>query len=127
MNNPLQVNNPFRHGRPKRTHNKMAVTANITIPPDALEVFCRKWRVRELFLFGSVLRDDFGPDSDVDVLVSFDEDAPWSLWDLIALQDELAELFGRPVDLVEGEGLRNPFRRRRILETRQLIYGDPAR
>jgi uncharacterized protein len=101
----------------------MAVTANITIPPDALEAFCRKWRVRELSLFGSVLRDDFGPDSDVDVLVSFDEDASWSLWDLIAMQDGLAELFGRPVDLVEREGLRNPFRRRRILDTRQVIYG----
>ncbi len=101
----------------------MAVTANITIPPDALEAFCRKWRVREFSLFGSVLRDDFRPDSDVDVLVSFDEDAPWSLWDLITMQDELADLFGRPVDLVEREGLRNPFRRQRILETRQVIYG----
>lgn len=101
----------------------MAITTNITIPPGALEAFCRKWRVRELSLFGSVLRDDFGPDSDVDVLISFDEDAPWSLWDLIAMQDELAELFGRPVDLVEREGLRNPFRRRRILETRQVLYG----
>ena len=101
----------------------MAITTNITIPADALEAFCPKWRVRELALFGSVLRDDFGPDSDVDVLISFDEDAPWSLWDLIAMQDELAELFGRPVDLVEREGLRNPFRRRRILETRQVVYG----
>jgi len=101
----------------------MAVTTQIPIPADALETFCRKWRVRELSLFGSVLREDFGPYSDVDVLVSFDEDAPWSLWDLIAMQDELAEVFGRPVDLVEREGLRNPFRRQRILETRQVIYG----
>ena len=59
----------------------------------------------------------------MDVLVSFDEDAPWSLWDLIAMQDELAELFGRRVDLVEKEGLRNPFRRQQILGTRQVIYG----
>ena len=81
----------------------MTIPANIPIPPDALEAFCQKWRVRELSLFGSVLRDDFGPDSDVDVLVSFDEDAPWSLWDLIGMQDELAELFGRRVDLVEKE------------------------
>lgn len=63
----------------------------------------------------------------MDVLVSFDEDAPWSLWDLIAMHDELADLFGRPVDLVEREGLRNPFRRRRILETRQVIYGNGTR
>ena len=100
----------------------MTALPNITVPPDALEAFCRKWKVRELSVFGSVLRDDFSPDSDVDVLVSFDDDAPWSLWDLIAMQDELAELFGRPVDLVEKEGLRNPFRRQRILETRQVIY-----
>ncbi|REJ98634.1 MAG: DNA polymerase subunit beta [Planctomycetota bacterium] len=100
----------------------MTVTTNIQIPDERLEALCRKWRVSELSLFGSVLREDFGPESDVDVLVSFDEDAPWSLWDLIAMQDELAELFARPVDLVEREGLRNPFRRQRILENRKLIY-----
>ncbi len=105
----------------------MTLTTNILIPSDRLETFCRKWRVRELSLFGSVLRDDFGPESDVDVLVSFDEDAPWSQWDLIAMRDELVELFGRPVDLVEQEGLRNPFRRRRILETREVIYGERIR
>lgn len=81
-----------------------------------------RWRVRELALFGSVLRDDFLPDSDIDVLISFDEDAPWSLWDLTAMQDELAELFGRPIDLVEKEGLRNPFLRDRILSTRRIVY-----
>ena len=101
----------------------MSVPSHIAIPPDVLEAFCQKWKVRELSLFGSVLRDDFGPHSDVDVLVSFDDDAPWSLWDLIGMQDELAELVGRPVDLVEKEGLRNPFRRQQILETRQVIYG----
>lgn len=101
----------------------MALSNNINVSADAVETFCRKWRVRELSLFGSVLRDDFRAESDVDVLVSFDEDAPWSLWDLIAMQDELAELFGRPVDLIEREGLRNPYRQRRILETRQVLYG----
>jgi len=75
-----------------------------------------------LSLFGSVLRDDFGPESDVDVLVSFADDAPWSLWDLTAMRDELGTLVGRPVDLVEKEGLRNPFRRHTILETRKVIY-----
>lgn len=62
------------------------------------------------------------PESDVDVLISFEEEAPWSLWDLIAMRDELTSLFGRPVDLVELEGLRNPFRRERILKTRKVIY-----
>ena len=91
-----------------------------------LETFCQKWRVRELSLFGSVLRDDFGPESDVDVLVSFAEDATWSLWDFIAMGDELAAMIGRPVDLVEKEALRNPFRRDAILQTRKIIYGGPA-
>ncbi len=103
----------------------MTLTTNILIPSDSLEALCRKWRVRELSLFGSVLRDDFGPDSDVDILVSFDEDVPWSSWDLITMRDELAELFGRPVDLVEREGLRNPFRKQGIIATRRVIYRRP--
>ena len=73
-------------------------------------------------LFGSVLRDDFTPESDVDVLVSFDPDATWSLWDLTEMRDELVALVGRPVDLVEREGLRNPFRRDKIMQTRKVIY-----
>ncbi len=95
---------------------------NLEIPAASLEAFCHKWRVRELSLFGSVLRDDFGPESDVDVLVSFDQDAPWSLWDLTEMRDALSALMGRPVDLVEREGLRNPFRRHTILGTRKIIY-----
>jgi hypothetical protein len=89
---------------------------------ESLEKLCRKWRVRELALFGSVLREDFKPQSDIDVLISFEADAPWSLWDLVDLQEELGRLFGRPVDIVEPEGLRNPWRRREILNTRQIVY-----
>ena len=96
--------------------------ADIDLPSNDLRAFCRKWEVRELSLFGSVLRDDFGPDSDIDVLVSFAEDAPWSLWDFTTMRDELSALLGRPVDLVEREGLRNPFRRHRILKTRKVVY-----
>jgi predicted nucleotidyltransferase len=84
--------------------------------------FCHRWKIHELSLFGSVLRDDFGPTSDIDVLVSFDDDAQWSLWDFTTMQDELGALFGRRVDLVERDGLRNPFRRHRILETRRVMY-----
>ena len=98
------------------------VLANLEIPSPSLEALCQKWRVRELSLFGSVLRDDFTPESDVDVLVSFDPDATWSLWDLTEMRDELAALVGRPVDLVEREGLRNPFRRDKIMQTRKVIY-----
>ncbi|HEV2296021.1 MAG TPA: nucleotidyltransferase family protein [Tepidisphaeraceae bacterium] len=95
---------------------------NIVIPPEHLQAFCRKWKIREFALFGSVLRDDFGPESDVDVLVSFQPDAGWSLWDLIDMQDDLQRLFGREVDLIEKEGLRNPFRRHEILTTRRVLY-----
>jgi len=98
------------------------VSRNIDIPRNEIEVFCRKWKIKELSLFGSVLRDDFRPDSDVDVLVSFEPDAPWDLFDLVDMRDELMALFGRDVDLVEKEGLRNPFRRRTILDTREVIY-----
>jgi len=98
------------------------VSRNLDIPMDRIEAFCRKWKIRELSLFGSVLRDDFRPDSDVDVLVSFELDAPWDLFHLVEMRDELIALFGRDVDLVEKEGLRNPFRRRTILDTREVIY-----
>lgn len=94
----------------------------LDVTQDALERFCQKWRVRELALFGSVLREDFSPESDVDVLVSFEPEAPWSLWDLVDMQAELESLFGRPVDLVEKEGLRNPWRRQEILRTREVVY-----
>lgn len=92
------------------------------VPTQELEALCRKWQVRELSLFGSALRGDFSPESDVDVLVSFDPGAPWDLWDLIEMQGDLERLFGRPVDLVEREGLRNPWRREEILRTKRVLY-----
>jgi hypothetical protein len=88
----------------------------------ALADFCRRWRVRELSLFGSALRADFTPDSDLDFLVRFEPDAPWSLWDLVTMRDELAALTGREVDLVDADGLRNPYRRAEILRTREVMY-----
>ena len=96
--------------------------SRVDIPRGRIAEFCRKWKVAEFSLFGSILRDDFGPDSDVDVLVSFDPAATWDLFDLVTMRDELMEVFGRAVDLVEKEGLRNPFRQRRILSTREVIY-----
>lgn len=84
--------------------------------------FCRRWRVVELSLFGSVLRGDFSGDSDVDVLVSFSPQAPWSAFDLVEMREELEILFARPVDLVERAALRNPFRREAILRGREVVY-----
>jgi predicted nucleotidyltransferase len=94
----------------------------IPLEKEKIEEFCRRWKTSEFSLFGSVLRENFGPESDVDVLVSFDPDIPWSLFDWIDMIDELKEIFGREVDLVEKSGLRNPFRRREILQNRQVVY-----
>ena len=94
----------------------------IDISESQLAEFCQKWKVTELSLFGSILRDDFGPDSDIDVLVVFQPDAPWSMWNLMDMKAELETLFGRPVDLVEKEALRNPWRKRRILITYEVVY-----
>jgi len=98
------------------------VSRNIDVPMEKIAEFCRKWKITRFSLFGSVLREDFGPDSDVDVLVSFQPDSTWDLLDLVDMRDELMALFGREVDLVEEEGLRNPFRRTSILSTRQVLY-----
>ncbi|MCH7493270.1 nucleotidyltransferase domain-containing protein [bacterium] len=95
----------------------------IEIPQTDLEAFCHKWKVVALALFGSVLRDDFGPESDVDVLVDFVEGAGWSLFDLMEMRQELCTLLSRPVDLVESVAIRNPYRRRAIMENRAIIYG----
>jgi len=90
--------------------------------PEQIADFCCRWKIAELALFGSVLRADFRNDSDVDVLVSFDERGDWSLLDLATMQQELADMFGRSVDLVEEAALRNPYRRRAILESKQILY-----
>lgn len=94
----------------------------IEVPYDSIEQFCQRWKVRELSLFGSVLRGDFRPDSDVDVLVSFAEDAGLGLWEFVEMGEELEALFGRKVDLVAKDALRNPFRKHAILSTREIVY-----
>lgn len=97
------------------------------LEPERLQDLCQKWRIRRFWLFGSVLRDDFGPASDVDVLVEFDPAATWSLFDLVDLTDELQQWFDRPVDLVELEALTNPLRREHILATRRLLHDSTSR
>jgi hypothetical protein len=99
-----------------------AISPKVEVSQDAIASFCERWKITEFALFGSILRNDFRPDSDVDVLVSFLPDAKWSLWDIIAMKEELETLFGREVDFVQKEGLRNPFRRYEILSTKQVIY-----
>src|SRR3972149_2771303 len=83
----------------------MKANGSLEIPDEALAAFCRRWRIRELALFGSALREDFGPDSDIDVLVRFERDVGWDLWDIIDMQEELGAIFGRPVDLVDRDAV----------------------
>jgi len=92
---------------------------------DRIADFCRRWKITEFALFGSVLRDDFDPESDVDVLVTFAEDARWSLFDLVGMQEELERLLGRSVDLVERRAIEkseNYIRRRHILSSAEPVY-----
>ena len=98
------------------------MSLRIEVPKEELAGFCRRWQVKELAIFGSALGDDFRPDSDVDVLVVFQDEAQWSLFDHIKAQEELKQIFGREVDLVEKKALRNPFRRRHILSNHEVIY-----
>ena len=101
------------------------VAKNIEIPTDKIADFCQRWKITEFAFFGSVLRDDFRPDSDVDILVTFDPDAHRTLFDMVDMQDELEAMFGRKVDLVSKRGIehsRNYLRRKTILNSAQIIY-----
>lgn len=98
------------------------MSVRIGIPRDKIADFCRRWRIKELAIFGSALGDEFRPDSDVDVLVVFQDDAEWDLFDHMRAEEELGEIFGREVDLVEKAAIRNPFRRRHILDHHEVIY-----
>jgi uncharacterized protein len=98
----------------------------IDLPMEEIAEFCRKWQVMEFALFGSVLRDDFRPDSDVDVMVQFHPEAHPTLFDLAYMEDELKILFQRDVDLVTRKGIetsRNYLRRKAILSSSWVIYG----
>ncbi|MEW6113871.1 MAG: nucleotidyltransferase family protein [Thermodesulfobacteriota bacterium] len=99
--------------------------ARISIDKERLEAFCRRWKIAELALFGSVLRDDFGPDSDVDIDVTFLPEAEHSLFDMVRMQEELKEILGREVDLVSRRGIessRNYLRKDAILSSSETIY-----
>ena len=94
----------------------------LAIDRKELSLLCRQWRVKRLDVFGSVLRPDFRPDSDVDVLVSFEDSAGWDLFDLVEFREELERIFGCKVDLVEEQALVNPIRRKAILEAKVVLY-----
>lgn len=94
----------------------------VNVPYDRLREYCRSHGIREMALFGSAIRPDFDPGrSDVDVLVNFDEDAPIGLIEYCRIQDELSELLGRKVDLVEKAGLK-PAVRDNVLREAEVVY-----
>jgi len=87
--------------------------------------FCHRWHISQLALFGSILRDDFKPDSDVDVLITSDDAADWGLFDHVKMQQELQTIFQRQIDLITMSALehsQNWLRRNEILKTTQIIY-----
>ncbi len=91
---------------------------------EKLRDFCRRWKITEFSLFGSVVREDFGPESDVDVMVTFAADAHWSLFDMSDMYEELKVLFGREVDLLTRravEGSLNPIRKTSILNSAVML------
>jgi predicted nucleotidyltransferase len=97
----------------------------LDIPRDRLAAFCRRWRIVELGLFGSALREDFSPESDIDVLVTFAPGVRRRLADLAAMEEELRDLLGREVDLVERRAVEqseNYIRRRHILKSVEPLY-----
>jgi predicted nucleotidyltransferase len=99
--------------------------AEIAVPEQQLAEFCRKWKIVELRVFGSALRADFRPDSDLDLLVSFAPDAEWSLLDHVAMEEELSQIVGRPVDLVSQRAIErssNWIRRKAILDSAETYF-----
>ena len=99
--------------------------SKVSLPKDNIADFCRKWKIVEFSLFGSVLRSDFGPDSDIDILVAFAPDAAWTLLDHVEMQEELEGLLNRKVDLVSRRGIersRNLLRRDAILRSAEVFY-----
>ncbi len=101
------------------------MSARMKMPEKELAVFCRRWQITELSLFGSVLRDDFESKSDVDMLVSFHPEARHTLFDMVRMQAELKGILGRDVDLVSRQGVersRNYLRRNAIIGSAEVVY-----
>ena len=100
---------------------------NVEASREEITAFCERWQVTQLAVFGSALREDFGPESDVDLLVSFEDGARHTLFDMVRMEEELKGIFGREVDLVERAGVeqnRNHIRREAILESTETIYAS---
>lgn len=100
----------------------------LSFPKRSISRFCHQWKIHELAIFGSALRDDFNINSDIDILVTFSKDADWGLFDHVQMQEELQQIFGRKVDLISKRGLdysKNRLRRDEIMKSSKIIYKNP--
>lgn len=93
-----------------------------SIPTQSLAEFCRRWKIEQFGLIGSMARGEPRADSDVDVVLRFSLDAEWSLFDIVTMRDELAAMFGRPVDIIEESAVRNPYMLDSIRRTKRVLY-----
>jgi predicted nucleotidyltransferase len=108
----------FKSGNPMKQFENLFSQKHI-------ENFCQRWNISELALFGSILRDDFSLESDIDVLVSFDQSSQTTLFDMVRMQDELSDLFERNVDLISRKGIeqsKNSLRREEIINSLEVVY-----
>jgi hypothetical protein len=104
--------------------------SNIELPIEKIQEFCDRWQISELAVFGSVLRDDFRPDSDIDVLVTFAPDAKRGLTETLQMKEELQNVLGRKVDFIVKAAIEqseNWLRRKNILESAQVVYATRSR
>ncbi|MEW6238563.1 MAG: nucleotidyltransferase domain-containing protein [Candidatus Omnitrophota bacterium] len=97
------------------------------ISKEEIAKFCQRWKIKELALFGSVLRDDFDTDSDVDIMADFGEKAEWGLLDHVQMQNELQAMFHRKVDFIGKRAIersKNWLRRQAILDSAQILFSE---
>ena len=101
------------------------MSLQIEVSREQIIAFCKRWQIAELAFFGSVLRDDFGPDSDIDVMVRFQPEASHSLFSMVSMEEELSGILGRETDLVSRtavEKSRNYIRREAVLKSAEVFY-----
>lgn len=105
--------------------NSSKLKQNLILQDNFIFLFCQKWRIEEFSFFGSILREDFSNESDIDVMVSFSSEARWSLFDLMDMREELEKQFGRKVDLINKKAVeksKNPYRKKNILNSYEVVY-----
>jgi predicted nucleotidyltransferase len=98
---------------------------DLGIEADRIADFCRRWKIDRLAVFGSALREELRPDSDIDLLVTFSSDADWTMFDHFTMEEELSRILGREVDLINVRAIEenpNPITRHEILDSARQIY-----